>query len=118
MRDHGWSKGQVVLFAREFAQSAEARAWWAFVDDVREALLTEFVMLKASGNERGVTLADAFVLEMRVGAKVRTESGKVLTVTAIHSGMFNLPWGQAAMTLAAVEEETGFYDVRRITVVA
>lgn len=51
------------------------------------------------------------------GSKIRTESGKVLTVTKVYSGVFNLPWGPTAMTVASTAEETGFYDVRRVVVV-
>ena len=48
-----WSDGQCAEFARRFAQSAEGRAWWAFVDDVREALIDAFVLSIVLGQDKG-----------------------------------------------------------------
>jgi hypothetical protein len=58
---------------------------------------------------------------LRIGAKVRTESGRILTVTKIQpDAVCRLPWGMIAMTAVWVAEESasGFYDARRLEVVS
>lgn len=69
----GWSQGQVNTFARRFAQSAEARSWWAFVDDVREALIDKFVLEIVLGQDRDDVSVTA-IRELRLGIARRLQS--------------------------------------------
>lgn len=69
-RKHGWDKGQVASFAKEFANSREGRSWFAFVPEVREALLTHFVALKVTGNYRPVTVGDMFALRSDIASRL------------------------------------------------
>lgn len=40
-----WDDGQVKLFAKRIAESAEGKAWWAFPAVVRDAILSHHVLM-------------------------------------------------------------------------
>lgn len=50
--DLPWDAMQVREFAKRFARSSAAQAWWALVPEVREALITRFALGIATGCER------------------------------------------------------------------
>lgn len=70
----GWTDGQCSEFARRFARSPEGRAWFFFVDDVRDALIDQFVMNIVLAQEKGeIQVADIRSLRARLAARLATK---------------------------------------------
>lgn len=68
-----WSQGQINTFAKQIAQSAEGKAWWAFVEDVREALIDQVVLRIVLGQDRD-DLSVAAIRDLRLGIARRLQS--------------------------------------------
>jgi hypothetical protein len=72
-----WGSGQIATFAADFARSAEGRAWWAFVDDVREAIIDSVVLkIVLSGrNENTISLGAIRSLRRRFAQRLQAKHG-------------------------------------------
>jgi hypothetical protein len=53
----GWSRGQVVEFAKRFSDHHKA-CWPAYVDDVREAMIDSFVLMVVLGQDDREAVVD------------------------------------------------------------
>lgn len=72
----GWSDGQVREFARRLATSDRGRAWWAFVPDVREALIDQLVLEIVLSQDRGeVQVSDVRSLRRRLALRLQRRHG-------------------------------------------
>ena len=66
-----WTKQQAQLFAKRVKQRSGS-AWWAFVPDVREALLDAEVMSVVLGQDRAsITVEDIRRLRVDVAVAMR-----------------------------------------------
>lgn len=63
---NGWSNEQVTLFAKRFANSAEGFAWWAFVEEIREALIDTFVLGLVFSQKGEIRIEDIKSLRKRL----------------------------------------------------
>jgi hypothetical protein len=65
-----WDPGQVKMFAKQIAESDEGRAWWAFPEKIRNAIISHHVLMVMfsqvgrSTKERSVSIDD--VRELRI----------------------------------------------------
>lgn len=66
-----WDPGQVKMFAKQIAESDEGRAWWAFPDKIRNAIISHHVMmvLLSIRGQENVCIDD--VRELRVAIERR-----------------------------------------------
>ena len=69
--NHGWCASSVNSFAKRFADKYKP-TWHVFVEIVREALLTEWVMTLVAGNDREVTVNEAFALRSDISTRLVT----------------------------------------------
>lgn len=73
----GWDAGQIATFAADFARSGEGKAWWAFVDDVREAMIDSAVLkIVLSGrDENTISLGAIRSLRKRFAQRLQAKHG-------------------------------------------
>lgn len=66
-----WDSGQVRLFAKQIAESPEGKAWWAFPPTIRDAIISNHVlMLLFSQRGESTVCVDDF-REVRIAIKER-----------------------------------------------
>jgi len=73
-----WSTSQINLFARRFARSTVGKSWWAFIDEVREALVDALVveiLLGQSNDDQGFTVAQIRALRAGILLRLATHHG-------------------------------------------
>lgn len=55
-----WTRQQAKSFAKRIAESKQGRAcWWAWPTEVREAIVSEFVLLIVLGQDKGAVEIEA-----------------------------------------------------------
>lgn len=67
-----WETAQVRMFAKQIADSPEGKAWWAFPDSVRNAILSHhvlMVMFSQVGRDKTICIDD--VRELRIQIEER-----------------------------------------------
>jgi hypothetical protein len=66
------------MFAKHFARSDNGLAWWAFVDDVREALIDTFVLNIVFSQDKGeVGIEDIRALRARIVHRLGSKHGLI-----------------------------------------
>ncbi len=70
MMGHSWDPGHVHAFAREFAANYRGGAWALLVPEVRNALLTDYIVNRVISPVSTVTLLEVWALRQDVARQL------------------------------------------------